>query len=156
VGNGGAPVAIDLDLAAGPLTVRGEPERLSQVVENLLDNAISFSRSGAARPIGGGDPGESPRVAPRVEVELRREGEVALLAVSDSGPGIPEEHRDRIFDRFFTYRPAADGAAGRRDGHTGLGLAIARVIVEGCGGTIRAADRPGGGARFEVRLPLEH
>ena len=70
------------------------------------------------------------------------------IAIEDSGPGIPEGHLDRVFQRFFTYRP---GDARRE--HVGLGLAIAKQIVESYGGGISASNRPGGGARFEVRLP---
>jgi two-component system sensor histidine kinase ChvG len=71
--------------------------------------------------------------------------------ITDHGPGIPPAHLDRVFDRFFSYRP--QGGSGRRD-HAGLGLAIARTIIEGYGGTITAQNRPDGGARFDVRLPL--
>ena len=146
-GGGATAVAIDVALPTATLAVTASPDRLSQVVENLLDNAIGFSRTGA----GNGGP-------PRVGVELAREDGVAVVAVTDSGPGVPEDHRAKIFDRFFTYRPGGKGAGagngGRRDGHTGLGLAIAKAIVESYGGSIRAVDQPGGGARFEVRLPL--
>ena len=68
----------------------------------------------------------------------------------DRGPGIPEAHLSRVFDRFFTYRPQEPG---RRD-HAGLGLAIARTIVEGYGGTIAASNREGGGTSVEVKLPF--
>jgi signal transduction histidine kinase len=71
------------------------------------------------------------------------------ITVADRGPGIPPEHLDRIFDRFFTYRPHEAG----RCNHAGLGLAISRAIVEGYGGSIAAANDSGGGARFTVRLP---
>jgi signal transduction histidine kinase len=71
------------------------------------------------------------------------------MTVDDRGPGIPEAHLDRIFDRFFSWRPDGPG----RNGHTGLGLAIVKAIVDGYGGSIAARNRPGGGARFEVRLP---
>lgn len=146
---GGAIPSIDIDLTLPetPLAVTASPDRLSQVIENLLDNAISFSRAGA----GGGSAAGGP---PRVGVELAREDGLAVVAVTDSGPGISDDHRERIFDRFFTYRAAPAGDAGRRNGHLGLGLAIAKAIVEGYGGSIRAANRPEGGARFEVRLPL--
>ncbi|HWN43990.1 MAG TPA: ATP-binding protein, partial [Thermoanaerobaculia bacterium] len=70
--------------------------------------------------------------------------------VDDRGPGIPETHIDRIFDRFFRYRPNEPGS---RNGHTGLGLAIVKAIVDGYGGSISARNLPEGGARFEVRLP---
>jgi two-component system sensor histidine kinase ChvG len=116
------------------------PHRLLQVLENLLDNAASF-----------GPPGSE------VEVATHREGAWAMLRVADCGPGIPPEHLQRIFDRFFSYRPSASagGAApqDRRLEHPGLGLAIVKAIVEGYGGTVRASNRDGGGAVFEVRLP---
>ncbi|HYN20846.1 MAG TPA: ATP-binding protein, partial [Thermoanaerobaculia bacterium] len=126
------PVSFRLDTAE-PLFVRASPERLTQVFENLLDNAASFSEGGAA-----------------VEVRLAQEDGYGLVTVEDSGPGIPEAHLDRIFDRFFRYRPAEPGS---RNGHTGLGLAIVKAIVDGYGGSVAAHNRPRGGARFEVRLP---
>jgi len=127
------------------------PDRLAQVVENLLDNAVSFT------PPDG-----------RVEVALERRDGRAVIAVSDTGPGIPEAHLPRLFDRFFSYRAgereAGNGTeedrgtgagSGAGNGHSGLGLAIARAVVERYGGEIRAANRPDGGARFEVALPVE-
>jgi two-component system sensor histidine kinase ChvG len=116
--------------ADAPLVVQASRERLSQVIENLLANAVSFT-----------PPGED------VVVSVEAAGDWCVIAVADAGPGIPESHLDRVFDRFFTYRPAD----GRRD-HLGLGLAIARTIVEGYGGRISAANRPDGGALFEFRL----
>lgn len=121
---------LDLRTPAGPIYTRGAPERLAQVFENLLDNAAGFS------PPGG-----------EVTVELAAEPDAAVVTVSDRGPGIPEEHRERIFDRFFTWRPH------ERNGHAGLGLAIVKAIAEGYGGSVSAQNRPEGGARFEVRLP---
>jgi signal transduction histidine kinase len=73
-----------------------------------------------------------------------------VATVADSGPGIPEGHLERVFDRFFSYRP---GEASPRE-HTGLGLAIAKAIVEGYSGSIVARNREGGGTAIEVRLPL--
>jgi len=108
------------------------PERLAQALENLVDNAASFS------------PGSG-----RVEVSVQRDGAAVTLRVTDEGPGIPEQHRSRIFDRFFSYRPGDDGGA-----HAGLGLAIVKSIVESRGGTVEASNLPGGGACFEMRLPL--
>jgi two-component system sensor histidine kinase ChvG len=134
-------------LATTPVTVRLAPHRLLQVLENLLDNAASFA------PVGS-----------EVEVTVARESPWAVLRVADRGPGIPPEHLMRIFDRFFSYRAAADvGRAANaaaptdpRAEHPGLGLAIVKAIVEGYGGTVRAANREGGGgAVFEVRLPAE-
>jgi len=107
------------------------PRALPQLLGNVLDNALSFSPPGGA-----------------VKVELAREEGFARVRVDDQGPGIPEAHRERIFDRFFSWRPSEG-----KEGHSGLGLAIARAIAEGYGGSIRAGERPGGGARLEVRLP---
>lgn len=121
-----------------PIEVVASPDRLAQVVENLLDNAVSFTPA-----------------AGRVEVSLERRDGRAVIAVSDTGPGIPDAHLPRLFDRFFSYRP---DEAGSRDhlsnGHSGLGLAIARAVVERYGGEIRAENRVEGGARFEVWLPV--
>jgi signal transduction histidine kinase len=115
---------------AGPALVRGSEERLRQVFENLLTNALGFTAPGTT-----------------VDVTVAADGSDCHVAVADRGPGIPEAHLQRVFERFFTYRPAS----GRRE-HIGLGLAIARAIVEGYGGTVTAANRSEGGAVFEVRL----
>lgn len=125
----------DVEIVTDPsAVVRAHPERLAQVVENLVDNAVSFS------PVPGS-----------VRATVHREGGDAVLTVRDQGPGIPAEHRDRIFERFFSWRP---GATSARHEHAGLGLAIARAIVDAYGGRIRALPHDGG-ALFEVRLPLE-
>jgi two-component system sensor histidine kinase ChvG len=126
-------VEFKLDAPPEPVVVRASPERLTQVFENLLDNAASFSPRGGT-----------------VEVRLTRENGSGLVVVDDRGPGIPATHLDRIFDRFFHYRPDEPAS---RNGHTGLGLAIVKAIVDGYGGSIAARTRPVGGARFEVRLP---
>ena len=85
-----------------------------------------------------------------IELSARAAGADYVVSIADRGPGIPDAHFDRIFERFFTYRPGSN----RRD-HVGLGLAICRAIVEAHGGRIRGETRPGGGARFIVDLPLE-
>ena len=107
------------------------PQRFLQMVENLVDNAAGFS------PKGG-----------RVLVEVGTDGPFTLLRVSDQGPGLPEEHAQRIFDRFFSFRPGEDKGA-----HAGLGLAIVKSIAESHGGSVRAFNLPSGGACFEVRVP---
>ena len=112
-------------------SVRASPDRLAQVVENLLENAASLAPLGSS-----------------VDVVVSRNGSHAVVRVEDRGPGIPPGHLDRVFDRFFSYRPDSEGRE-----HMGLGLSIVRAIVEGYGGTTSASNRPGGGASFEVRLP---
>lgn len=123
---------IDIVINAQTVPVVASPERLRQVFENLLANAISFSPAGS-----------------RIVVTIAARDAWAVVTIDDSGPGIPDAHLERVFQRFFTYRP---GDARRE--HVGLGLAIAKQIVESYGGEISASNRPGGGARFEVRLGL--
>ena len=118
---------IELSLAAtGPLPVAGNPTTLGQLFLNLLLNACQ------AQPGGG-----------RVEVTSRVEGGRVVVAVADRGPGIPAEVAGRLFEPFISTR-----------GSTGLGLAVCHGIARDHGGLIRAANRPGGGALFEVELPL--
>jgi PAS domain S-box-containing protein len=121
-----------LDEAAGP--VSGEPVRLQQVIWNLLSNAIKFT----------------PKQG-RVEVTLRRVGTHVVIEVSDTGPGIPANFLPQIFDRF----QQADTSAKRLHGGLGLGLSIARTLVEAHGGTIQAeSEGEGQGAKFTVTLPV--
>ena len=131
--NSESGISFDLALADAHVTVEASADRLTQVFENLIDNALSFSP-----PAG------------RVTVALRTDGEQAEVAVADEGPGIPDEHRSRVFGRFFSYRPDDDAESG----HTGLGLALVRAIVESYGGSIDAQARSGGGTKMVVVLPL--
>jgi two-component system, OmpR family, sensor histidine kinase CiaH len=119
-----------LTLDAVPTEVVGDFGRLRQMAVILIDNAVRHS----------GGPAQ-------VNVEVRREGTQALLRVDDTGRGIAQEDAEHVFDRFWRAADAAPGGLG-------LGLAIARWIAERHGGTIRASQRPGGGARLEVRLPV--
>lgn len=114
--------------ALAPLQVQGDPERLTQAIIALVDNA--------QRHAGGAD-----------RVELVQEGREAVLRVLDQGPGISESDAQRVFDRFFR----AESAVG--DG-SGLGLSVVRAVVRGHGGTIHARARPEGGSVFEIRLAL--
>ncbi|HEY0835194.1 MAG TPA: stimulus-sensing domain-containing protein [Azospirillum sp.] len=123
------------------LTVPGLEGRLTQVFQNLIANALSFS-----------PPGGTVRLA------ARRDGRAVVVTVADDGPGIPEGKEQAIFDRFYTERPAGE----KFGTHSGLGLSISRQIVEAHGGTITAANRPNSdgspdgppaGALFTVRLP---
>lgn len=119
---------------AGAARIMGEPSRLVRVIENLLDNALSFSPPGGV-----------------VRIGATRAGGEVILRVEDEGPGVPEDQRELIFRRFHSVRPEGE-LFGK---HSGLGLAIARAIVEAHDGSIRAVDREDAaiGACFEVRLP---
>jgi len=117
--------------------VLGKDERLGQVFRNLIDNAASFS------PPGG-----------KVIVTAVRNDIVARITVEDEGPGIPPDNLESIFERFYTERPGEN--FGR---NSGLGLSIARQIIDGAGGRIYAENRSpdnsqGMGARLIVELPL--
>lgn len=114
--------------------VLGDPNRLARAIDNIIDNAISFSPAGGL-----------------IEVAATRVGDTVLIRVDDEGPGVPKESREAIFNRFHSVRPESEHF-GR---HTGLGLAIARAIVEGHDGEIDVQDRDDApsGARFTIRLP---
>jgi two-component system sensor histidine kinase ChvG len=128
----GERVRFQLETGAPPLAVDATEDRLTQVFENLLDNALSFSPPGST-----------------IVVSVHGENGDVVTRIADAGPGIPEANMSRIFDRFFTHRPDASRHSG---GHTGLGLAIVRTIVEAYGGSIGAANAERG-AVFTVRLP---
>lgn len=126
--------AIHFDGGVRPAIVMGEPSRLERVITNLLDNAVSFSPPDAA-----------------VEIALgERDGWISLT-VCDEGPGIPEERREQVFQRFHSVRPDAEDFGQ----HSGLGLAIARSIAQAHDGTLTASPRPDGkpGACLELGLP---
>ena len=114
------------------LNIVADEALLSRALDNLLDNARKY----------GGGP-QSP-----IRVRAAREGPDAVLSVSDSGAGIPPDELERIFDPFYRGTTAR-----ARESGFGLGLALARRIVEAHGGTIRASNVDGGGARIEMRLP---
>ncbi|HEX8170531.1 MAG TPA: ATP-binding protein [Thermoanaerobaculia bacterium] len=127
----GARIRFNLDVADAPSTVLANEDRLTQVFENILENAASFAPPGST-----------------VSVRVVTEGTDVVTRVADEGPGIAEADLARLFDRFFTHRPA-ESAGGR---HTGLGLAIVKTIVEAYGGSVRAANGARG-AIFTVTLP---
>jgi two-component system sensor histidine kinase BaeS len=114
--------------------VQGDANRLEQAVQNLVANAIRHT------PEGG-----------RVEVRAEAVDGAVRLAVTDTGPGIPEEHLPHIFDRF--YKADASRAGTSVPSGSGLGLSIVQAIVERHGGSVTAANVAGGGARFEIALP---
>ena len=135
-------VSVEVEVSARDITVDGVPGRLGQVLRNLIENAISFSPN-------------KGRVLVRAHEDRDPNGNHWVqLDVEDSGPGIPKNKLEDIFNRFYTERPKGEDF-GR---HSGLGLSISRLIVDAHGGTIRATNRLNAdgdviGARFSVRLP---
>lgn len=125
---------IEIRLVVEPtdLVIVGDPERVHQVVTNILHNALRHSPPDGT-----------------VEVAARGNGQGVLIEVSDEGPGIPTEEASRVFERFYR----SDQARTSRDGGTGLGLAIAKWIVDMHGGDIRAEPRSPHGCRMVVSLP---
>jgi two-component system, OmpR family, sensor kinase len=117
-----------------PVTVSGDSLALSQVVCNLISNAIQYNRSGG-----------------RVEIRLRSNDIEAELEIRDNGPGIPEVDQPHIFERFYRV----DKARTRTSGGNGLGLAICLSIVKAHAGEISFESTPGEGTTFWVRLPIE-
>ncbi|HEX7310880.1 MAG TPA: HAMP domain-containing sensor histidine kinase [Gaiellaceae bacterium] len=121
------PTGVDLELKTEPCTVRGDAERLSRAVTNVLGNALKWSPEGRA-----------------VEVSVAQ----GSVVVRDHGPGIDEADLPLVFERFYRS-PAARGTAG-----SGLGLAIVRHVVEAHGGGVEATNAPDGGAVFTLRFPV--
>jgi signal transduction histidine kinase len=118
---------------SGPVPIHGDANRIEQVLNNLISNALRHT------PLGG-------QVSLRIDI---KDGWVEMY-LADTGPGIPPEALPRVFERFYR----ADKSRSREEGGTGLGLAIARQLAVAHGGDIRAANRPEGGAEFTVRLPV--
>jgi signal transduction histidine kinase len=125
-------VPVQLDISEPLPAVRGDAERLRQVISNLVDNAIKYSPHGEP-----------------VEVRAWGEDGTLLVTVSDSGPGIPVEQQKLIFEKF------GRAESGAKPG-TGLGLFIARSIAEAHGGTLGVESQPGSGTTFRLELPLHH
>ena len=113
------------------LEITGDPERLAQVITNLLTNAIQYNRPGG-----------------EVRVKLEAQGSLAVLKIADTGPGIAPEDLPRVFERFYRADKSRTGG-----GSAGLGLSICKAIVEAHGGTIEAESKFGKGSTFIVRLP---
>jgi signal transduction histidine kinase len=119
--------------ASTQVTVRADRLVLREAVTNVLDNAIKYGPDGST-----------------VTMRVDRVGDEGLLAITDEGPGVPAEHRDRIFNRFFRI----DEARSRERGGAGLGLAIAKWAVEIHGGRITVHEARDGGSEFRIYLPL--
>jgi DNA-binding response OmpR family regulator len=125
-------VAVRLDPASADTMVRVDPDRMTQVIINLLSNAVKFS------PRGG-----------EVLVAVENKGALARLTVRDQGPGVPEDYRARIFEKFVQV----DATDARQKGGTGLGLSIVKQIMLRLGGEVGLEPAPGGGTVFHVDLP---
>lgn len=125
---------LTLELDLQPAVCAGDPATLSILASNLIANALQHHDRA-----GGG-----------VRVACASTAQDVTLTVIDDGPGIPPAHLPHLFERFYR----ADTARTGNSGHTGLGLAIARAIVQNHGGTLTAANEPGRGARFTARLPI--
>ncbi|MFI7593637.1 sensor histidine kinase [Micromonospora sp. NPDC049359] len=130
-------IDLDIEPGSGPLVVFADDARLRQVIGNLVTNALTHTPPDA-----------------EIRLRLRAEtGNLAVIEVADTGPGLSREQAERVFERFYR----ADAARTRRaDGNTGtgLGLAIVAALVTAHHGSVEVVETPGGGATFRVRLPL--
>jgi signal transduction histidine kinase len=118
-------------VAPGAERLRADPAKLHDALRNLVANASTYGPTGTA-----------------IRVDARLEGDRVAIAVSDEGPGIPEEDLTRIFERFYRV----DKSRARDPGGTGVGLAIVKHLVELHGGRVRVENRPSGGATFTMLL----
>ncbi len=128
------PIALEVCSGSGTLEITGDEARLRQVLANLLNNALTHTPPDAS-----------------VTVRLTPDDDEVLLEVADTGPGLPPEEAERIFERFYR----TDSSRARASGGTGLGLSIVQALVTAHGGTVRVASTPGAGATFTVRLPRD-
>ena len=129
----GSDRIIELQYLTHPIPIQADPLRLRQVLVNLLDNAIKYSEK------------EKP-----IQVRIEEKDHLILIAVIDSGIGIPLSQQARIFQRFYRV----DEARSPQTGGTGLGLSIVKTLVEGMGGTISVRSQPEKGSTFTVAFPL--
>ena len=118
---------------AGEGYIEADPERIQQAVLVLVDNAARFSPEGVC-----------------VDLRAQTSGEMLIIAVADSGPGIPEEEQALVFERFYQVGPGRT----RQRGGSGLGLAIAKSIIDAHKGTISVESKAAGGTTMTITLPL--
>ncbi|MEU2663296.1 HAMP domain-containing sensor histidine kinase [Micromonospora sp. NPDC007220] len=130
-------IELEVTPGSGPLVVYGDDARLRQIIGNLMTNALTHTPPEAS-----------------VTLRMRAEpGNLAVVEVADTGPGLNPEQAERVFERFYRVDAARTRRAGGNTG-TGLGLAIVAALVRAHHGTVEVAETPGGGATFRVRLPL--
>jgi two-component system phosphate regulon sensor histidine kinase PhoR len=125
-------IELAIDSPSEPLTVYADHEGVQTILSNLIDNAIKYTPAGS-----------------RVAVQARQCGSLIVLEVADTGVGIPEQHLDRIFERFYRV----DKARSSELGSTGLGLSIVKHLAQAFGGSVSVESQPGRGSTFRVELP---
>lgn len=124
---------LELTVAGEPLSIQADPDKISQVMTNLVANAIKFT------PVGG-----------KISLAVERLGDEALLRIQDNGEGIPPAELDKIFERFYMVEPSRNSRLGGK----GIGLSIVKSLVQAHGGSITVESSPGEGTTFLVRLPV--
>jgi two-component system OmpR family sensor kinase len=141
-----ARTGADLDIAPGasPVLVQGQARLLRRVLRNLLENARRYGNPDAS-----GDAQVRLSIFAPTSTGMAAGPRRVALWVEDRGPGVPPDQRARIFEPFYRLPGASE-----REGGVGLGLSLVKTIVERHGGSVRCEDRPGGGARFVVDLPV--
>jgi signal transduction histidine kinase len=141
-------VTIGVELPPGLPPLQADPERVGQILRNLLNNAITHTPPGGSIAVCAS--AETNDEGGRTKDGAARPASFVTVTVADSGPGIAAEHLPNIFERFYR----ADPARARATGGAGLGLAIVRQLVVAHGGQVWAESRPGAGARFRFTLPV--
>ena len=126
---------VQRDVSADLLKPYGDPDQIAHVIANLVSNATQALEA-ADMP--------TPK---RLSISAAMEDQEVVIRISDNGPGVPEDLRERIFEPFFTTKPPEKG--------TGVGLALCRALARAHGGSITLEETPGGGASFILRLPLQ-
>jgi signal transduction histidine kinase len=131
---------VNVGLEAQAVSVQGSAKLLRRLLRNLLENALKYAHS----------PDDQDAVVLTLGQQLSAKGQtMAVIWVEDRGPGVPAAERERIFEPFYRMRGASE-----KDGGVGLGLALVKSIALRHGGNVRCEERPGGGARFVVEMPV--